>query len=302
MKQVQFPSVPQSLLLILMVIIGQSTVMMLAQVAVQVWGGDLAMVLIWSVAVGNLLALGVTVWVGWLIAQRPVREVLPFRPVGWAVPVLAVLVGCTAQVLLSELDNLTRLVFPPPEAIDEVMRMLTSGETFWGSLVALVIVAPLTEEALFRGVLLQGFRTRYRPWAAALWSALLFGLIHLNPWQFLPAVLLGLFFAWLVLRTRSLLPAILTHAAANSLPLIVSVTGLSHQVPGINFAGTGEVVFQPWWLDASAAVVAVAGIFALWRLMPCRMEEEKAEVQAEALGEHAESRTEPVNGEEGSHA
>jgi len=268
MKQPQFPSVPQALLLLLLVVFGQLVLGGFAYALAPVVPVNQADLAVWLTAVGNLLILGTAVVVGWLMAGRPARAVLPFRPVGWSVPVLAVLVGCAAQVLLSELDNLTRQFFPPPAVLDEGMRMLTSGEAFWGSLVALVIVAPLTEETLFRGVLLQGFRTHYRLWAAALWSALLFGLIHLNPWQFLPAVLLGLFFAWLVLRTGSLLPAILTHAAANSLPLIVSVTGLSELLPGISFAGAGPVVFQPWWLDASAAVVAVAGIAALWQLMP----------------------------------
>ena len=38
------------------------------------------------------------------------------------------------------------------------------------------------------------------------------GLIHLNPWQFVPATLLGVLFAWFLLRTGSLVPCLVGHA------------------------------------------------------------------------------------------
>jgi hypothetical protein len=42
-----------------------------------------------------------------------------------------------------------------------------------------------------------------------------FALFHLNPWQMVVALPLGLGFAWLVVRTGSLLPGIQSHMMAN---------------------------------------------------------------------------------------
>lgn len=268
MRHLQFPSIPQALLLLLLVVLGQLIVGLVMGVVMVVTGKDLNSLLPWFLGIGNLLVLGVAACVGWVLARRPAAQVFPLRSV--AIPLLAitVLISYAGQVVLSELDNLTRLFFPPLAGIDQMMQSLTTGGSVWGSLLALVVVAPLTEELLFRGLVLQGLLTRYRPWAAAVWSAVLFAVFHLNPWQMLPALLLGLFFAWLTIRTRSLLPGILAHAAANSLPLIIASGGLAKLLPGLSNSNTATVSFQPLWLDVTAAALIVLGITALARLLP----------------------------------
>ena len=57
------------------------------------------------------------------------------------------------------------------------------GGPLWGALLAVVIVAPLTEELLFRGVILRGLLLHYSAPKAVIASSLMFGLVHLNPWQ-----------------------------------------------------------------------------------------------------------------------
>ena len=64
---------------------------------------------------------------------------------------------------------------------------------------------------MFRGVILRGFLARYKPVTAILVSSLLFGLLHMNPYQFVAAMILGVIFAWLVLRTGSLWPSVFGH-------------------------------------------------------------------------------------------
>lgn len=76
--------------------------------------------------------------------------------------------------------------------------------------------APLTEEILFRGVVLGRLR-RFGDGFAILISALLFGLYHGNLEQFAFAVPVGVVLAYLRLRLDSILPCILLHAANNFL-------------------------------------------------------------------------------------
>ena len=81
--------------------------------------------------------------------------------------------------------------------------------------IALVIAAPILEELIFRGIMLDGLLRIYSPTKAVIASSLLFGLIHLNPAQFVGGALVGGFMGWVYVHTRSVLATILIHASFN---------------------------------------------------------------------------------------
>ncbi len=133
-----------------------------------------------------------------------------------------------------------------------------------GMAIALVVVAPLTEELLFRGLILRGFMQRYGTVPAVLLSTLLFALVHVNPYQFASAITMGVFLAWLFVRTRSLWPCIIAHALFNChlivLPILRDTFGL--QIRGYTgMPGDGPVVFQPLWFDALGLVLVGLGVW-----------------------------------------
>jgi membrane protease YdiL (CAAX protease family) len=78
------------------------------------------------------------------------------------------------------------------------------------------VIAPVVEEMLFRGVILRGFLQRYERGPAIWGSAALFGLAHLNIYQFVAALLIGAVSGWLYQRGRSLVPCIALHAGYNT--------------------------------------------------------------------------------------
>ncbi|HET9445021.1 MAG TPA: CPBP family intramembrane glutamic endopeptidase [Steroidobacteraceae bacterium] len=77
------------------------------------------------------------------------------------------------------------------------------------------VAAPVLEEMLFRGVMLRAFLRQYSRTFAILWSATLFGVAHLNLYQMVTALAIGIVAGWLYERCRSLWPCILLHAAYN---------------------------------------------------------------------------------------
>jgi membrane protease YdiL (CAAX protease family) len=77
------------------------------------------------------------------------------------------------------------------------------------------VAAPVLEEMLFRGVILRGFLRQYSRTFAIVWSAALFGIAHLNLYQMMTALAIGIVAGWLYERCRSLWPCILLHAAYN---------------------------------------------------------------------------------------
>ncbi len=84
-------------------------------------------------------------------------------------------------------------------------------------LVASVLAAPICEELFFRAILFTGFRRHYGPKRAAVSSALVFAVYHLNPVWFVGLFLSGVALAALLDATGSIWPSILLHAAWNGL-------------------------------------------------------------------------------------
>lgn len=91
----------------------------------------------------------------------------------------------------------------------------------WLVIPAIVIVAPIAEEAFFRGVVFNAWlREAGKRWAY--WgSALLFAVIHLNLVAFVPIVILGLILARVYDRTRNLWAPIVVHAVFNGAQVAV---------------------------------------------------------------------------------
>ena len=119
--------------------------------------------------------------------------------------------------------------------------------------------APVCEELFFRGVFFQGLKAQGGPPLRALIiSAVVFSAFHLDPVGFLARMELGVLFGWLLLRTGSLWPCILAHAANN----LVS-TGLffaAKQVESSQEPTTREELLV-------ILVFAVMGCGALWGLL-----------------------------------
>jgi membrane protease YdiL (CAAX protease family) len=97
------------------------------------------------------------------------------------------------------------------------------------SLVVLaVVVAPLSEEFFFRGVLFRTVRDRHGFWPAALASAVPFGLVHYVPSPAIDALVLqatmvftGLGLAWIYERRGTIVASMAAHMAFNIVGLVV---------------------------------------------------------------------------------
>ena len=101
-------------------------------------------------------------------------------------------------------------------------------------LVKSVLLAPVCEELFFRGYLTAALRAAGSR-SAVLISALFFALVHGVNAALLPKFLLGLLLGVLMMRTDSLLAAVLVHAAYNLTVLVLSFAGLGGLFTGIGF-------------------------------------------------------------------
>lgn len=216
------------------------------------WFPGLGLVLLSGTA--NLAALTAAAVLGfWWSGTRPSWERGPRIKPGFAAGLVLAAAGGT--VVLGELANVMTWVLPIGPGLAAQFNALTQGS--WAdSLFTVVLVAPFTEELLFRGVLLRGFARRWGVWAGLFLSSALFALFHLNVWQALPAFAAGLLLGWVFLRTGSLWYPVGLHALFNGLPLLLGAAGVT--VPGYNTPLVpGIAEFQPaLWLAAGSAATA----------------------------------------------
>ena len=142
-----------------------------------------------------------------------------FAPLGAAMCVALAIVGVLSMGFWT--DGIVALLPEMPEALKEALEGLTTGN-FWINFLTVSIFAPICEEWLCRGMVLRGLlrKTRVAPVWAIVISAVFFALIHMNPWQAIPAFLLGCLFGYVYYLTGSLKLTMLMHFVNNTFALI----------------------------------------------------------------------------------
>ncbi len=258
-----YPTIRQVIALLVLLVLVQGFIGVVVALVASVAGFEPDPALL--IGVANLLSFGLVLWLAVRAARRPAREIFPFAavPRGFWLAVLFTAVGWS--ILGSELANVISLALPPPEWVVSLFSGLQS--TGLTSFLLLVVIAPVTEEFLFRGAILQGFLRRYSARKAILVSALFFGALHMNPWQFGPALVLGIIYGWWCLRTNSLGPALAGHALNNAMGFIVGgLLGL--EIPGYTDDAVGSL--QPLWLDILGLTLFAAGMLLATRSLARR--------------------------------
>lgn len=201
----------------------------------------------WLYLGAQVSATLLTLWVSCRMAKMSVKDCIPHQrvePLLWPMILMA---GLGFVIISNGVDGIQNAILPCPEFIQKLFK-----EMGWP---AVVIGAPLGEEILFRGFLLTAFLRRYTPGKAIFYSALLFGLIHLNPWQVPIAFGMGLLFGWLTVKTGSIWPAVLVHFVNNGLAWL----GMHSDVKYLS--GNG---MQPLWVWAIGLGLAGVGFYVLW--------------------------------------
>lgn len=104
----------------------------------------------------------------------------------------------------------------PQFLVEELMKpdMPLKEQVFVGFLA--IVMAPVVEEILFRGVLYPTCKRFMRPWIAVVVVSIGFGAFHMNWVSFLPLTLFGAILIWLYEKTGNLLASIIAHSLFNS--------------------------------------------------------------------------------------
>lgn len=135
-----------------------------------------------------------------------------------------ILLAFGMQVLCDFLMNILATLVPSwMEFYVQLMENVgLDGEVTPLLILYVVILGPISEELIFRG-LTAGYASRiFRLWIVNVVQAILFGAMHMNPIQSIYAFVLGLVIGYLVLKSDSLLMGMIIHITFNASSFVVS--------------------------------------------------------------------------------
>ena len=145
----------------------------------------------------------------WKLPAYPIERKRPLSRGPWllaaggAGAVLSLLYGwLTAKLHLSEYFT------------DDVQQHFYSAP-FWQQLIVLCMLTPVCEELLFRGLVFGSMRRKISGWKAAVFTAVLFSVLHGSPIQMLYAFPMGLVLQAFLHMEGGLEAPILLHICAN---------------------------------------------------------------------------------------
>ncbi len=171
--------------------------------------------------IANILAVAVV-----MLASRRVKLSRQFKKpscsVGTVGLAMLAIIGCQAasmfiQAIATALTGYTGMS-------EEMAGALSFSENTAVNVVLVlyaVILGPVLEEIMFRGLALNMFAPANRTFAFIV-SSLLFGFMHMNFNQIFNGFLLGLVLGYIALKSRSIIPAIICHIFANGNAFLLS--------------------------------------------------------------------------------
>jgi membrane protease YdiL (CAAX protease family) len=148
------------------------------------------------------------------------------RALGWAILAVVILLPVLGELQALFASLLTRLGHPPGKEM--AVQLVENTKSLWSRVymgVFAVVLAPVAEEFIFRGMLFPFIRQLGYLRLAWLGVSALFALIHWDGATFVPLFVLALALTWLYVKTGNLLAPIAAHALFNAVNFAVLMTG-----------------------------------------------------------------------------
>jgi len=208
-----------------------------------VLGGGLLGVLLPLYAVGRSFGLDPVADFG---LDQPPRRVL----------MISLLFAGAALIPTSFLAELSLRLFPAsPEALTYFQDHLPRTPGGYAmAFLSVVVVGPLVEELVYRGLLHRLLSSSWGPVYGAVASSLLFGLMHFQLWLLFGLMGVGLVLAFIHEHTGSVTACWVTHAAHNGLTLVFMM-----QMPEPTAEAAGFAMSDYFWLGGSLVALVWLG-------------------------------------------
>lgn len=218
----------------------------------------------------QVVGLGLAVLIGVRLAHGPdagLRAALRVRPIPLRIAALAMIAGMGLQFVLVELTTVVSELLPAiawsedeRRHLEELVRMDTPLRAISVPL-AVVVIAPISEELVFRGLVQPAMRESLGTAGTIVMTAVLFGAFHVHPLAAIGAAVAGLVLGAVAIRARSVLAPMALHAGVNAVPLLLPASLVP--IRGFNLAERAHLPLPVLLATTLVSAVALALLFRL---------------------------------------
>ena len=135
-------------------------------------------------------------------------------------PALIFIIALFSLISLTILLDPLTIFIKAPEWYKEAMSQIMSRNIVI-TIISVAVYAAVFEEFFCRALILRGMLRYKSPVAAILISSFIFGFIHFNFFQGVPAFAIGCLFGWLYYKTRSIWLVMFLHFTNNALSTVL---------------------------------------------------------------------------------
>ena len=128
--------------------------------------------------------------------------------------ILALYIALISKLNISILEPNSTV---PTEILRDTWTIVLAG-------IGLILLAPIAEEVLYRGLIFGGL-SKWGFWPAAIISGAIFRAVHLDLGSLIPFFVIGIVLAWLFWRKGHLIDSIIFHALFNATSFTLLVVG-----------------------------------------------------------------------------
>lgn len=144
------------------------------------------------------------------------------RPINNRIVAISFLIGIAFTVVTDEIDRIVQIFFPMPEVLQQAIEAslkINSNSDLLIIVFSAVFLAATVEELLFRGFVQTTFEHHFDITRAVMATALIFAVIHFNPWWSIQMIIFGIILGVMAWKSDSILPPIIVHFVNNGIAL-----------------------------------------------------------------------------------
>ena len=223
-------------------------------------GGILAMIATFAVVIPAAI---------WVMRQRGVQKRSMFSFSFKKADPLMIVWGFLLLLVMNVVIEPLVSMFPTA-GLEIVNNTIIAGGGL--ALLSTVLLIPIAEEMLFRGVIQGGVSAEYGPVRAILIAAAIFGIVHIVPQQVVAAFLAGIVLGYIYYRTGSLVPVIVIHALNNAVGYIA--LRMAPSAAGESMRTVIGSNFLYWLIWTACLVIFLLVMFKLWQQL-ARVDEKR---------------------------
>ena len=185
----------------------------------------------YQIVVGQLLRL-ILLWLFFLIMKKaqPNKFKNPIKNRGflsdsWKMIIIGLGVAAFGNIVISLILTLMGDSPLVSDVLDQFSQafQVTSSLDIIIMIIGVVILAPICEELIFRGIVFEKFTTIYSIKTAIILNGILFGIYHMNLLQGINTFFMGMVLAYVYYYRRNITDAILIHMVNNSIAILIEL-------------------------------------------------------------------------------